>query len=574
MSLIQELAKKGLIDKDKVTALEYEVKTSGKREEQVLLERKIVPESRLFEFKSQKLRIPLKKVFPEDIGVDLLEYIPENSAECYKMTPLAKKENVLEVGMVYPEDLKASEALKFLSRQGKFSYTISLITLSDYEEIFRKYKSMKKEVTRALEELEVEMKTEKEDIEIATLAPAEWRRLAEEAPISKIVAVLLRHAVEGNASDIHIEPISDRLRVRFRVLGNLHSSIFLPISYLPAIVARVKILSDLRIDESRIPQDGRFSTRIGNRDIDFRVSTFPTAMGEKVALRILDPERGLKDLDKLGLQKRSLEIIEKAIRKTSGVILATGPTGCGKTTTLYSILKYLNKEKFNIVTLEDPVEYFIEGLNQSQIRPEIGYTFAEGLRYVLRQDPNIIMVGEMRDSDSAKLGINAALTGHLVLSTLHTLDVFGVLPRLINLGIEPYLLPAAFSVAVSQRLVRRLCDDCKKKVKISEKVREFLREQLDNLPEEMKREAKLDKALYVWKAVGCKKCNNAGFTGRIGVFEVLEMTDFLADLILTKPSETEIAKEAIRQGMITIRQDALLKALAGVTTLEEALRTT
>ncbi len=571
--LIQELTKKGVLDKEKATSLEYEVKTSGKTEEEIILREKILSEKELFELKSKKLKIPLKKFFPEDISLELLGFIPENSAECYKMVPLSKEGGVLEVGMVYPQNLKAREAMKFIGRQGRFSYEIVLITISDYEKVFRKYRNMKKEVGRALEELKVEMKRDRE-IRSGILQPAEWKRLAEEAPISKIVAVLLRHAVEGNASDIHIEAISDRLRVRFRVLGNLYSSIFLPIGYLSAVVARIKILSDLRIDETRIPQDGRFSTKIGNRNIDFRVSTLPTTSGEKVALRILDPQKGLKELGQLGILEHDLQIIREAIGKASGMILATGPTGSGKTTTLYSILKILNKEKTNIVTLEDPVEYFVEGLNQSQVQPEIGYTFATGLRSILRQDPDVIMVGEMRDAESAKLGINAALTGHLVLSTLHTLNVFGVIPRLINLDVEPYLIPAAFSVAVSQRLVRQLCGNCKKKVEATGKIKELIANELKGMPEKIKKDMEISKTIYTWKAVGCKKCNNLGYLERIGVFEVLKMTDSLEELILKRPSEVEIANEAKKQGAIVMRQSAILKALQGVTTIEEALRVT
>lgn len=571
--LIQELVKNGTLDKERATTLEYEAKTSGKTEEEILLEEKVLPERDLFELKSKKIKVPLKKFFPEDVKPELLKLIPENSAECYKMVPLSKENDVLDVGMVYPQSLKAKEAMKFIGRQGKFSYKISLITISDYEKVFQKYRSMKKEVGRALEELNSEMKRDR-DVKSGVLRPAEWRRLAEEAPISKIVAVLLRHAVEGNASDIHIEAISDRLRVRFRVLGNLHSSIFLPIGYLPAIIARIKILSNLRIDETRIPQDGRFSAKIGNRNIDFRVSTLPTTSGEKAALRILDPGKGLKELSELGLLKHDLSIIEEAIGKVSGMILSTGPTGSGKTTTLYSILKILNKEKTNIVTLEDPVEYFIEGLNQSQIQPEIDYTFASGLRSVLRQDPDVIMVGEMRDAESAKLGINAALTGHLVLSTLHTLNVFGVIPRLINLDVEPYLIPAAFSVAISQRLVRQLCDSCKKKVEATGKVRELIVNELKGMPEKVRKDIDVSGPIYTWKAVGCKKCNNLGYFGRIGIFEVLKMTDSLEGLILKRPSEVEIAKEAKKQGSIVMRQSAILKVLEGATTIEEALRVT
>ena len=488
------------------------------------------------------------------------------------MVPLNLRENILEVGMVYPESMKAQEALKFLARQGKFSYKTFLITLSDYNGVFRNYRGIKKEVTRALEELETEIQQEKEIIAGDTES-LEWKRLVEEAPISKIVAVLLRHAIEGSASDIHIEPITNRLRVRFRVLGSLYSSIYLPLDYLPAIVARVKILANLRIDESRMPQDGRFSAKINEKELDFRVSTFPTAIGEKVEIRVLDPSVGLKDFKELGLQGRNFEAVKQGTQKGLGMVLATGPTGSGKTTTLYAILRNLNKEKVNIVTLEDPVEYFIEGINQSQIRPEIGYTFADGLRYVLRQDPDIIMIGEMRDPESAKLAMHAALTGHLVLSTLHTYNVLAVIPRLINLGIEPYLLPVALNLALSQRLIRKLCDKCKKKVEVKPGIKDMALKELSQVPDSAKKDPNIKDPKYVWEPVGCKSCRHSGYSDRIGVFEVLQMTEGLSELIYRKQfSESEIAKEAKKQGMISMRQDAILKALQGITTIEEVLQ--
>lgn len=571
-TLIQQLLKKKILDGQKATSLDYEVKTSGRKEEEVLLERRIVSESFLFNLKSRDLNIPLKKVVPEDIDLKTLELIPEDSAKYYQMAPLKKQDGTLEVGMVYPEDLKAQEALKFLARQGNFSYRVSLITLSDYQEVFKRYRSLRKEVEMALEELETEIK-EEQAVGISDLGNlAEQKRLVEEKPISRMVTVILRHAVEGNASDIHIEPTRDRLRIRFRVMGVLHSSIFLPSNYLPPIVARVKILSSLRIDETRMPQDGRFSVRIDNKKIDFRVSTFPTALGEKVAIRILDPSTGLKSIDELGLQKSGAKIVREAIAKPSGLILVVGPTGCGKTTTLYAILRSLNKEGVNVVTLEDPVEYFLEGINQSQIKPEIGYTFARGLRHVLRQDPDIIMVGEIRDAESANLAINAALTGHLVLSTLHTNNAAGVVPRLLDLEIEPYLIPPALSISLSQRLVRTLCPKCKKKVKADAEVREVLNREIKNLPKDYRDGIKTSEPLFVWKASGCKKCKQIGFVGRVGIFEVLEMTDSLAEIIAKNPSETEIDKETARQGMLTMKQDGILKVLAGITTIEEVLR--
>jgi len=535
-----------------------------------LLERRIVEEKFLFSLKSQNLKIPLKEeILPEEIPLKVLEQIPEESARYYKMIPLAKKDRLLEIGMVYPEDLRAQEALKFLARQGKFSYKVFLITPSVFNRCLKQYRTLREEVRRALEELEVELKAEK--IERRPLRAAEFERLAEEAPIIKVVAVMLRHAVEGKASDIHIEPTREKLRVRFRMNGILHSSLLLPKKIHPAVVARIKILANLKIDETRIPQDGRFSTKIDDRDIDFRVSTFPTALGEKVAIRVLDPREGLKKFEELGLWGRNFEVLKKAIERPYGLILATGPTGCGKTTTLYAILNLLNKEGVNIMTLEDPVEYFIEGINQSQIRPEIDYDFAKGLRHILRQDPDIIMVGEIRDQETAALAIHATLTGHLVLSTLHTTNAIGVIPRLIDLGVERFLLPPALSIALAQRLVRKLCR-CKKKVKPTGASKDLILKEIENLPLKIKKEIKIPKPLYLFEPQGCRLCNQKGFVGRTALFEVLEMTDSLARIIVEDLSEPNLWKEAKNQGMITMLQDGILKVLKGETWLEEVLR--
>jgi len=567
MSLIQILLKQGILDKEKATSLEFEIKEKGLPEEEVILEKRICSENFLFNLKSENLKINFKKVTSEEVPLEILELIPEETAKYYKMIPLAKKENILQIGMVYPEDLKVQEALKFLARQGKFNYEVFLITPSDFNELLKRYRTLKGEVGMALEELKTELKVER-----VPKTTAELERLAEEAPITKIVAVILRHAVDGGASDIHIEPTREKLRVRFRLLGILHSSIILPIRIHPAVISRIKILSDLKIDETRIPQDGRFSTKINDKDIDFRVSTFPTTLGEKVAIRVLDPTTGLKKFEELGLGSRNFEAVKRAIEKPFGLILTTGPTGCGKTTTLYAFLQILNKEGVNIITLEDPVEYFIEGINQSQIRPEIGYDFARGLRHVVRQDPNIIMVGEIRDEETAALATHAALTGHIVLSTIHTNNALGAIPRLIDLGVRPYLIPPTLSCVTAQRLVNRLCDNCKAEIKPKKEIAEIILKEVENLPPQIKKGITIKKPFKIFQAVGCNKCNREGFSGRIALFEVLEMTDTLADLTLKIPSIELLAGEAKRQGMVTMKQDGILKVLDGITTIEEVLR--
>ena len=575
MDIIQSLIKKNIITKKQGVQLKTEIKESGKTQEEAVLEKNIVAEPDLFELKSKALGIPLKETLPEEIPQDVLSVIPRESVEFYKIIPLSikKKEGILEVGMVYPENAQAREALKFLVRQQKLKPEIFLITLSNFKNYLSKYRAPKREMEKALEKLEEEIKVgrgEKEKV-VEKIA---FERLVEEAPIIKMVAVILRQAVEGKASDIHIEPARGNLKIRYRLDGILHPSLLLPLKALPAIVARIKILSGLKIDETRIPQDGRFSAKIGGKRIDFRVATFPTTLGEKVAIRVLDPEKGLKSLAELGLGGRNFEVVNKAIQKPYGMILATGPTGCGKTTTLYALLRILNKEMVNIVTLEDPVEYFIDGINQSQVKPEINYTFARGLRQIVRQDPDIIMIGEIRDEETASLAVHAALTGHLVLSTLHTSNVLGVVPRLIDMGVRPFLISPTLSLAISQRLVRVLCPFCKQKIKAGGEEKRYILRSIKNLPEKLKNKLNIKEPFHVFKPKGCKKCNFKGYSGRVGLFEMIEMTDSLSEIIIRKPTERDILHEGRTQGMITMEEDGVLKILQGITSLDEVMRVT
>ena len=569
MTLIQQLVKKGILDKTRAVALEYEIKASTEREEEILLKKGIASEELLFDLKSKSLNIPLKEIDVEDISLGILETVPEESSRYYKMVPLRKKDGFLELGMVFPEDLKAREALEFLARQNHFKYKVFLITLTDFNKTLKKYRTLKKEVTGALEELETELKDESAETKVTK--EAAFKKMVEDAPISKVVAVILKHAVEGGASDIHIEPVKDKVRVRFRLDGVLHSSIFLPFKVLPSVVARIKILSTLKIDETRIPQDGRFSTKIRGRVVDFRVSTLPTVLGEKVVIRILDPNQRKITFKDLGINGKNLRILEEAIKNPFGMILSTGPTGSGKTTSLYAVLGVLNKEGVNIMTLEDPVEYIVEGVNQSQVRADINYNFASGLRHMVRQDPDIIMVGEIRDAETASLAIHAALTGHLVLSTLHTTNALGVIPRLLDMGIDQFLLPFTLNVAIGQRLARKLCPYCKKKIKATGKIKNLISEELKKIPASARKKTNQSE-IYIYQAVGCKKCNQTGYSGRIGVFEVLKMTDSLARVVVREPSEIEIQKEAEKQEMVTMRQDGILKVLDGFTSIEEILR--
>lgn len=573
MKLIQELYGNGIINEEKKNALQIEMLKSQKTEESVLLDNQIIDEDALFKLKSKITSIPLLKPKAEEIPLDVLELISPEAALNYKMIPLYKKNNTVGIGMVYPENILAQNALRFLSRKENFSYEVYLITFSDLENILKQHKTLKRETKKALTELG----KEKNDFfeEVAKSRPMQTSEIiTDEAPIIKMVLVILRHAIEGSASDIHIEPARDKLNIRFRQDGVLHLSLFLPITVHLAIVSRIKILANLKIDENRVPQDGRFSLKINTKDIDFRVATLPTLYGEKVELRVLNPEEGLKSFDKLGLRGRNLVLIQEAIKKPFGLILSSGPTGSGKTTTLYAFLRTLNQEGVNIVTIEDPIEYSIDGVNQSQVKPAIGYTFSDALRQILRQDPNVIMVGEVRDEETANLVIHSALTGHVVLSTLHTNSAVGVIPRLIDMGIRPFLIPSTLRIAISQRLIRTLCERCKKKVKINEKMKDYIVDNLKNLPSSLKKEINITDQIYIYEVNGCESCNFKGYKGRAGLYEVLSMTDELADIILKNPSESLILKTAQKQGMLTMAQEGILKVLAGETTVEEITRVT
>jgi len=570
VDLIQTLVKRKIINRKEGARLKMEAKKSNGAIEEIILKEKILSEEALFKLKSKLLKIPLKHIIPAKIPSEVLELIPRESAQYYKIIPFKKEKNSFDVGMVYPEDSQAQEALKFLARQSKLSYNFFLISLSNFQKCLEKYSVPQREMKKALERLETQIKAEEK--EEGVIKEERFERLVEEAPIIKMVSVILRQAVEGKASDIHIEPTRENLKVRYRLDGILHASLFLPLKAHLAIVARVKILSSLKIDETRIPQDGRFSAKIGEKDIDFRVSTFPTTLGEKVVLRVLDPEKGLKSLKDLGLSRGNLSKVKKSLGRPYGMILITGPTGCGKTTTLYALLRILNTEGVNIVTLEDPVEYFMTGINQSQIRPEIDYTFAKGLRQILRQDPDIIMVGEIRDEETAELAVHAALTGHLVFSTLHTNNASDVIPRLIDMGIKPFLISPSLILALSQRLIRTLCPHCKKRVKASGKERKFILETIEKMPVILRKKIKVSEPIYIFEAKGCPKCNSKGYSGRTGIFETIEMTGKLSEIIIRLPTRVKILEEARRQGMIFMKEDGILKVLEGITSLEEIMR--
>jgi len=568
--LIQELIKEELLDENILKKVLQDASLSGRKVDELIYERRLINEEKVNEIKSRLLNVPYKKIKAGEVPDDVLKLIPEETLRNYKVVPISRSADVLVVGMVYPDDVKAQEALKFVAKQARLNLGIYLVSYSAWEEMLRRYSPYKSEIETAIRSLNLRSGKEGASSQKIVILE-EGAAVSEEAPIIRIVASTLKEAVWQKVSDIHIEPQRDRLRIRFRLDGTLREVSSLPIELHQPIVSRVKILSNLKIDETRAPQDGRFRTILFNRDIDFRVSTFPTPVGEKVAIRVLDPTVGLKGLEELGLVNRNYQIVKEGIEKPYGMILITGPTGSGKTTTLYALMQILNKEEVNVLSLEDPVEYFIDGLNQSQVKPEIGYDFASGLRQILRQDPDIIMVGEIRDNETAGLAIHAALTGHIVLSTLHTNNSLGAIPRLIDMGVEAFLLPTALNLVVAQRLIPRLCEKCRKAEIAPEKIQEIIKKEADTMPKEMK---DFKQPYEIYQPVGCPVCNGKGFIGRVALFEILKMTPELRDIINSSFAERKIFEESKRQEMITLRQDGILKALKGMVSIETVLRET
>ncbi len=554
MSVLDILVDKKVIQKKDAASASEEARMTGEPIEAVL-KKKGVTDADLLSAKGDLLGVPVRSLKDQNIPFEILKYIPEESANHYRLVPLAVKDSVLEVGVVDPDDIDARDALNFISSKINMPFKVFLISEEDFTQAIGLYKGLSGEVTKALSELETDIADV--DSDASDKAPTKGEtRIIEDAPVTKIVATMLRYAVEGNASDIHIERLSDKIRVRFRVDGDLHTSLVLPVKVHDAVVARIKILSNMKLDEKRKPQDGRFAARIEGRKVDFRVSTFPAYYGEKIVMRILDQEKGIKSLDDIGFSPRNLTAIRKAMTRPYGLILISGPTGSGKSTTLYAMLNELNDESKNVLSLEDPIEYNMEGVSQSQVRPEIGYTFASGLRTTLRQDPDIIMVGEIRDKETAQLAIQAALTGHLVLSTIHTNTAIGVVPRLVDMGVDPYLIAPTLILAMAQRLTSRLCEGGKEEP-VEGAISMMLDKEFSDLPAEFKKE--IVYPALVLEAQPSATCPN-GVRGRMAVAEVVEMDKDLERAILANATEDVIYKLARSKGLLTMREDAMLKA--------------
>jgi len=561
MSILDILSQKEIIKRGDISRIKTEADSSGVSVEQVLM--KIgVNKDAILDAKGEYYNIPTRNLGGQKISFSILKNISEDSARHYSFVPIGIKDGLLEVGIVDPENIEARDALNFIASKLQMPFKLYLISMSDFEKVIDDYKGLSGEVTQALTELESELSDDVGNVQAeATGAfkddPLETK-IVEDAPVTKIVATMLRYATEGNASDIHIEPLKDKVRVRFRVDGILNTSLLLPISVHSAVVARIKILCNMKLDEKRKPQDGRFSAKIEGRKIDFRVSTFPTYHGEKIVMRILDQEKGVQTLDKIGLSEVNLAYIRDAIKRPYGMILISGPTGSGKTTTMYSMLGEIDKEELNVLSLEDPIEYNIDGVSQSQVFADIGYTFATGLRTTLRQDPDVIMVGEIRDKETAQLAVQAALTGHLVLATIHTNNAVGVIPRLIDMGVDPYLIAPTLILTMAQRLVKTLYPGTGKAIPVDGSIRAQLDREFIDLPDEHK--AKLPKFESVYEPEATSECPT-GTKGRIAVFEAFKMNKDIEKLILTNPTENAIFDVLRKKGMLTLKEDAIVKAL-------------
>lgn len=562
LSLTNVLLKEGFIVEEDLKKAEQYQRDNGGVLSYILVKLGLITEEQIVVGLAEQLGIPHMKLTNYRLDPEVMKLLPERIIRKDKVILLSQSGNTLTVATADPLNVLMIDDLKAIT--GCNIQTI-VATPSEIERAMEDYYSTR--ATMNLDKLIAQSEKETETgLEVVrdekSMDLDRLIREAEEAPIIKIANLILSRAIKERASDIHIEPFEKKVTVRYRIDGILYPIITIPKRVQNAVVSRIKILSELDIAEHRLPQDGRFRVRAYNRDIDFRVSTIPTRFGEKVVMRLLDKAQlmGLT-IDKLGLEENVLEKYQRAVRQPYGMIVLTGPTSCGKSTSLYAAIRAINSPDKNILTIEDPVEYEAEGVNQVQVHEEIGLTFPRALRAFLRQDPDIIMLGEMRDTETADIGIKAALTGHLLFTTLHTNDAPGAIARLINMGVEPFLISGALTFVGAQRLMRRVCKNCASSYHPSKR-----------LLKELEIEDEVDKDLVFYKAKGCRLCNNTGYRGRMAVMETLEINDDIRELILTKAPKLEISKTALSNGMIPLRKNALAKVIRGETTLEELAR--
>lgn len=554
--LIDFVLSEGVLDTEKGEKLRIDALTSDGSEEEIL-KKAGVSEEEISKARAKLYNVPYVDLSEKAISPEAMNVIPKTVAEKYRVLPFEVDSGKGEVSLAMANVLDL-DAIEFIEKKSGFRVKPYSASPSDVDLMIeqRYSQSLSAEVTAALKETTVEPQT----VDIKRIG-----EIIREAPIAKIVSTLLEFAMKSRASDIHLEPQENKTRVRYRIDGILHEKLVLPRKVHEAVISRIKILGGMKIDERRVPQDGRFNFRSDDEEVDLRVSSLPTSHGEKIVMRLLRKSGGVPTLSELGLRGLALKNLEDSILVPHGVILVCGPTGSGKTTTLYSILSKINTSRVNIITLEDPVEYAIAGVNQVQINPVAGLTFATGLRSILRQDPNIILVGEIRDNETTDLAIQAALTGHLMFSTLHTNNAGGALPRLIDLGAEPFLMVSSMTAIVGQRIVRKVCDNCKKEYTPTPEVIGDISRELGKL------NTKGDK-ITLFKGEGCSKCNDTGYQGRIGIFEIFKVSEKIGKLILERAPAYNIEKQAIEEGMITMKQDGYMKAIEGITTIEEVLR--
>ncbi|HTW96423.1 MAG TPA: GspE/PulE family protein [Candidatus Methylomirabilis sp.] len=552
--------------------LSREARENDKRLEDLLAEKKIISTEDLAKEAAKYYQVPFVNLKEQTIRKEALYNVPEPIAIAHDLIAFDQTDKKLKIAVLDPEDL---ETFDFIRKKSGLEPEIYLTTSDSIKEGLKQYRETLK--TELINFCEPE---ENKSSSVGSENAPDLEKIATDVPIVRIVNDLLEYAMFKDASDIHIEPEERDVIVRYRIDGILYNVMTLPKSTQAGIIARIKILASLKVDEHRLPQDGRFKIHTEKYNVSYRVSIIPAFDGEKIVIRLLDEKAQVLSLESLGLLANSLEIVKRNILKPHGMILVTGPTGSGKTTTLYTVLSVLNTPRVNIATIEDPIEYRIPHVNQSQINPKIGFTFEAGLRSLLRQDPNIIMVGEIRDEETAKIAVHAAMTGHLLLSTLHTNDAVTTLPRLSQMGIPPFLIASTTNLIIAQRLVRKVCPYCKEAYHLSKKAVEDIEKQLD-IPGML---AKLEKEKLIsqhnletmtfYRGVGCKKCNNSGYKGRIGVYETLEMTPEMAELTLNTTDSSILKKQAEKQGMLTLIEDGFIKAINGLTNLEEVMRVT
>lgn len=571
-SLIKKiLLNQKLVDNKTIDKLQHQAEEEKLHLENLVLEQKIISEETLYEAAAQMLNLPFINLKGKIIRKDILFLIPEPIAQTHNIIAFELENDVLKIATTEPSDLQTFE---FIRKKTGLKLQIFLATPHSIQETLKQYhKGLKAEFK------ELTAINESGD---TTSTSQDLKELATDLPVVRIVDTLLEYAIFEGASDIHIEPMEKELLVRYRIDGILRDVMTLPKNAQAGVTARIKILANLKLDEHRQPQDGRFKISSDQYRVAFRVSIIPVFDGEKIVLRLLNESSQILTLEQLGFQKRSYEIVKANIEKPHGMILVTGPTGSGKTTTLYTILNILNTPKVNIATVEDPVEYRMPRINQSQINTKVGFTFASGLRSLLRQDPDIIMVGEIRDVETAEIAIHAAMTGHLVLSTLHTNDAVSTLPRLQDMGIASFLIASTTNLIIAQRLVRKICTNCIYSYNLTkENIKELeQRYNIESLLTTLVKEKVIDSVdiplseLLFYRGKGCKQCNNNGYKGRIGIYETLEITPDIQKLIMQKASAHELFEAAKKQNMLTLFEDGIIKAKNGITTIEEIIRVT